>query len=28
VDSRITQSELVIPDQLQELRESLCRYAL
>ena len=28
VDSRITQSELVIPQQLQKLRESLCRYAL
>jgi S1-C subfamily serine protease len=28
VDARITQSELVIPEQLQELRESLCRYAL
>ena len=28
VDSRITQSELVIPEQLQTLRESLCRYAL
>jgi serine protease Do len=28
VDARITQSELVIPQQLQKLRESLCRYAL
>jgi S1-C subfamily serine protease len=28
VDSRITQSELVIPEQLQKLHESLCRYAL
>ena len=28
VDARITQSELVIPEQLQKLRESLCRYAL
>jgi membrane-associated protease RseP (regulator of RpoE activity) len=28
VDSRITQSELVIPERLQELRESLCRYRL
>ncbi len=28
VDSRITQSELVIPEQLQKLRESLDRYAL
>ena len=28
VDSRITQSELVIPQQLQKLRESLNRYAL
>lgn len=28
VDYRITQSELVIPEQLQELRESLCRYRL
>jgi serine protease Do len=28
VDSRITQSELVIPQQLQKLRESLCRYRL
>ena len=28
VDSRITQSELVIPEQLQKLRESLARYPL
>ena len=28
VDSRITQSELVVPEQLQKLRESLDRYAL
>jgi len=28
VDSRITQSELVMPEQLQRLRESLCSYAL
>jgi hypothetical protein len=28
VDSRITQSELVIPEELQKLRESLDRYAL
>jgi S1-C subfamily serine protease len=28
VDARITQSELVIPEQLQRLRESLCRYSL
>jgi S1-C subfamily serine protease len=28
VDARITQSEMVIPEQLQKLRESLCRYAL
>jgi S1-C subfamily serine protease len=28
VDARITQSELVIPERLQRLRESLCRYAL
>jgi S1-C subfamily serine protease len=28
VDARITQSELVIPEQLQKLRESLCRYPL
>jgi hypothetical protein len=28
VDSRITQSELVIPEQLQRLRESLDRYSL
>jgi serine protease Do len=28
VDVRITQSELVIPESLQKLRESLCRYAL
>jgi S1-C subfamily serine protease len=28
VDARITQSELVIPEQLQKLRESLCRYEL
>lgn len=28
VDSRITQSELVIPEQLQKLRKSLQRYAL
>jgi hypothetical protein len=28
VDSRITQSELVIPPQLQRLRESLNRYSL
>lgn len=28
VDARITQSELVIPEQLQKLRESLDRYAL
>jgi S1-C subfamily serine protease len=28
VDARITQSELVIPEPLQKLRESLCRYAL
>lgn len=28
VDSRITQSELVIPEQLRKLRESLARYSL
>jgi serine protease Do len=28
VDSRITQSELVIPEQVQKLRESLARYSL
>ncbi len=28
VDARITQSELVVPEELQRLRTSLCRYAL
>jgi hypothetical protein len=28
VDSRITQSDLVVPEQLRKLRRSLDRYAL